>query len=152
MNLKKKNFYGFIPKCNRISQNLFRLYVYALILKCNEPSISSTNVTMTACDSCHYSVIFCWQHCLFWSLYETFILSHTRVAVHPMLSCTQSLICHTCQQLRNELSVSVSSSCFFLLCPQTGYARNHWGQELVITYLNAIKPSPHWYECGVKIP
>ncbi|BFZ05325.1 hypothetical protein BsWGS_08363 [Bradybaena similaris] len=33
-----------------------------------------------------------------------------------------------------------------------GYARNHWGQDLVITYLNAIKPSPHWYECGVKIP
>ncbi|CAG5136849.1 unnamed protein product [Candidula unifasciata] len=33
-----------------------------------------------------------------------------------------------------------------------GFVRNHWGQDAVATYLNAIKPSPHWYECGVKIP
>ncbi|XP_005090376.1 uncharacterized protein LOC101847785 [Aplysia californica] len=33
-----------------------------------------------------------------------------------------------------------------------GYARNHWGQEPKTSFLNTIKPTPNWYECGVSIP
>ncbi|CAL1540468.1 unnamed protein product [Lymnaea stagnalis] len=33
-----------------------------------------------------------------------------------------------------------------------GFARSNWGQEPTLGSLNAIKPSPDWYECGVTIP
>ncbi|XP_059150638.1 major antigen-like [Physella acuta] len=33
-----------------------------------------------------------------------------------------------------------------------GYARGNWGQEPTLHSLNALRPSPDWYECGVTIP
>lgn len=34
----------------------------------------------------------------------------------------------------------------------TGYSRKSFGEEVTISKINLLKPSPQWYECGVTIP
>lgn len=33
-----------------------------------------------------------------------------------------------------------------------GFVRSHWGEEPRQSFVNTIKPSPKWYECGISIP
>ncbi|RUS87113.1 hypothetical protein EGW08_005113 [Elysia chlorotica] len=49
----------------------------------------------------------------------------------------------------SEVKVSDPETRFDIV---TGYSRKNYGDPLVLSKINLLKPSPTWYECGVSIP